>query len=178
MTNRKKWITKPLVALLCGGMLFNCMRNEHEPNCINSSQNEVSAIENKAEQYSSMWDIDSNQLITPHRNNYYGTKSNVNGPVYTFGKGDVYGDVAIKAGKDIISYKNNFSKMSGSDKTFYWLCRVDDFNKDGVADQISWPRKGENMPIYNAPFPKDIQEKANKVLFLEDYIQDYIRSKK
>ncbi len=68
--------------------------------------------------------------------------------------------------------------MAGNDKEFYWLCRVDDFDEDGSADKISWPRMGDKMPVYEKPFPKGIQEKADEVVLFETYILDHLNSKK
>ena len=69
--------------------------------------------------------------------------------------------------------------MVGLDESSYILCRVDDFNGDGIADRISWPRLSDrmNIPIYQQPFPKEIQEKASEVVIRENFILDYISRK-
>lgn len=164
-----------------GGLIYLVSQNQkQETNTINAK------IETKPYQPKNIheicWNvIDTNkdgsydELVTPHRNSLYGTK----GPIYKKGGLDPLGkgEKALEAAKELIQYKNDFSKIAGSDKTFYWQCRVDDFNKDGIADKISWPRRN-NMPVYETPFSKEIQEKADKVIELESYIFDYIQNNK
>ena len=121
------------------------------------------------------WNIHNVQgkevLVTPHNDGVYG-------PVlYTKGTGDVAGDSVINSANEIISYKNEFSKQAGYDKEIYFRCNVEDTNKDSHADRISWPRMGDKMPVYNAPFMMDVQEKADKCLLLEKSVQDYLKTK-
>ncbi|MDA3836241.1 MAG: hypothetical protein PF542_01325 [Nanoarchaeota archaeon] len=113
-------------------------------------------------------------IVTPHRNNYYGTK----GPIYVSGQGDLEGKKIFDLAKDLIDYKNDLSKVAGSEQKFPWLCRVDDFDGDSIADKISWPRMGENMPVYEKPFSSEIQKKANKVVLLENQVLAYVINKK
>lgn len=178
---KETWITRPLVVLTLGGMVYLGLQKPKQETNISNTKTEIKPW--KPKDISEIcWDvIDTNgdgsydELVTPHRNSLYGTK----GPIYK--KGDLdplgKGEKALEAAKKLIQYKNDFSKIAGSDKTFYWQCRADDFNKDGIADKISWPRRN-NMPVYEAPFSKEVQEKANKVVELENYIFDYIQNKK
>lgn len=108
-------------------------------------------------------------LVTPHRNSNYGSK----GPVYTGGQGNLEGERILSLAKEVIDYKNDFSKRAGFDKEFYWNCRVDDFDEDGVADRVSWPRLN-NMPVYEKPFSSEMKSKANKIISLEKSVLDYI----
>lgn len=124
-----------------------------------------------------MWDAaDTNkdgtldELTTPHRNNLYGT----NGPVYIRGHGDLEGEIALEYAKLVIDYKKDFSKIDGTQESFYWGCKVDDFNGDGKADMISWPNIKGKSNIHREFFPEGITEKADRVLAFENYIRAYI----
>lgn len=153
-----------------------------------SKSKQISPLENRQEEHyggrtltrdekvaTTPWSIMTNknslaQLITPHRNDYYGT----NGPVYVHGEGDVAGETALDLAKWVIEYKNEFSKMAGDNGEFPSYCRVDDLNEDGHADRISWPRL-ERMPVFERPFTKDMNDMADKVVAYDNYIVDYIR---
>lgn len=180
MKNLRKNILCGLIGFVLGAMLFNSP--EHNKDMFVKPK-----VVNNIPQNSIDWNVvDVNydgfpdELITPHRNSWYGTK----GPVYSsldsmnMNQPTEEGNYILFAAHKVITYKNAFSKMAGSDKEFYWLCRVDDLNNDGVADKISWPRMGDKMPGYEQPFlSKDVQYKANQVLLLENQIQTYIKSK-
>lgn len=96
-------------------------------------------------------------------------------PIYTSGQGDSEGECALDAAKELVGYKNDFSRMTDKEGEFPWLCRVDDFDEDGSADRISWPRLGDRMPVFEKPFPKGVQKKADMVVFLENHVLDYVR---
>lgn len=82
------------------------------------------------------------------------------------------GDSALYKANQVIEHKNYFSQMH-KEHEIYWGCAVDDFDGDGSADMISWPRF-DDMPIYRAPFPNDIQKRADQVVKYEKDIQNYI----
>ncbi len=171
----KKMITA-ITPLLIGGLIGYSLNKK--PECIASHQDPLTRTEKLDRTNWDVVDTDGDgtfdQLITPHRNSYYGTK----GPVYTRGGRDFAGEVALGFSKAVITYKNEFSKMISNDETVYWLCRVDDFNEDGLADRISWPRMGDRMPIFErSSFPERIKEKADDVVIYENYILDYLTKK-
>lgn len=128
---------------------------------------------------STNWDVNDkdgngtiDELITPHRNSYYGDK----GSVYTRGNKDLEGEVALDFANLVIAHKKDLAKMAGNKEAPYWFCRVDDFDGDGNADKISWPRL-EGMPVYEAPFTQEMYEKSSKIVAYEDYVLNYIRKK-
>lgn len=119
------------------------------------------------------WSADGDKLITPHRNDYYGT----NGPIYVKSSGDPDGEIALDFANKVILYKREFSEMTGNEQIPHTYCRVDDFDNDGHADRISWPRV-ERMPVIQVGLlSKDLKEKADRTVMYENFIIDYIRHK-
>ncbi|RJQ16942.1 hypothetical protein C4573_02675 [Candidatus Woesearchaeota archaeon] len=88
-------------------------------------------------------------------------------------KGSLEGDSAFAAACQVRELKNEFSAYAGAHQEFYWLCSVKDTNNDGYADEISWPRMREEMPVYS-PIPVALQAKADSALKLEEQIQKFI----
>jgi len=178
----KNLITKIATAALLIGSLTACNPRASENKAPQSYKEEPEKITRNEKLNRISWGVvDTNvdgkfdELITPHRNRSYGT----NTPVYVRGGKELAGEVALDFANEVVRYKNDFAKMAGIDKTIYWLCRVDDFNGDGEADRISWPRMGDKMFVFEKPlFPKGIQEKADKVVLMENYIMDYVERNK
>ena len=141
-------------------------------------------LQNKKNEYPISWylvdsdgDGEHDQLVTPHRNNYYGTK----GPVYSKENFSFEGKDIFESAKKLAKYKEEFSRIEGFEEVPYWFCKIDDFNNDSIADKISWPR----LPSERAPsiggckgspyvLPKSLQAKADSALALEMKIQDYL----
>lgn len=125
-------------------------------------------------------DGEYDQLITPHRNDYYGFR----GPIYSKKDTSPKGKEMFENAKELVRHKEEFSKLGVSEGIPYWLCRIDDYNGDSIVDKISWPRifeKAKPLCVFSSapdffPFfyPDSLQKKANRALSLEMKIQNYI----